>query len=86
MSTLHAQGRRSRWSVNSPQIESQGDLGVVVYVNQGSITEAAGSDPMPTSWLETVLLRRQAPGWRLAFLHSTRSAAAQGGACRAAVS
>jgi len=71
MSRYHAQGRRYRWSVNSPQIEVQGNLGVVVYVNGGFISET-GSDPTPMSWLETVLLRRQGFRWRLAFLHSTR--------------
>jgi ketosteroid isomerase-like protein len=73
MSTYHAKGRRYQWSVTSPQIEVQGDLGVVVYVNLGSITEVPGSDPIPMSWLETVLLRRQESRWRLAFLHSTRT-------------
>ena len=73
MSRYHAEGRRYRWSVNSPQIEVQGNLGVVVYVNHGSITEAPGSNPVPMSWLETVLLRRQESKWRLAFLHSTRA-------------
>jgi ketosteroid isomerase-like protein len=73
MSRYHAEGRRYQWSVTSPQIEVQGDLGVVVYVNRGSITEVPGSDPLPMSWLETVLLRRQESRWRLAFLHSTRT-------------
>jgi hypothetical protein len=77
MSRYHAEGRQYRWSVNSPQVESQGDLGVLVYVNNGSITESVASGPIPMSWLETVLLRRRPSGWRLAFLHSTRSAASQ---------
>jgi len=78
MSRYHAEGRRYRWSVHSPQIEVEGNLAVVVYVNHGSITEAPGSDPIPMSWLETVVLRRQESRWRLAFLHSTRGL--QGGA------
>jgi hypothetical protein len=72
MSRFHAQGKRYRWSVNSPQIEVQGNLGVVVYVNRGSISETPGSDPIPMSWVETAVLRRQESSWRLAFLHSTR--------------
>src|SRR6516165_987228 len=59
MSRFHAQGKRYRWSVNSPQIEVQGNLGVVVYVNRGSISETPGSDPIPMSWVETAVLRRQ---------------------------
>ena len=39
MSRYHAQGRRYQWSVNSPQVEVQGSLGVAVYVNRGFITE-----------------------------------------------
>jgi ketosteroid isomerase-like protein len=77
MSRYHAEGRRYRWSVNSPQVESQGNLGILVYVNSGSITESGSSDPIPMSWLETVLLRRRPAGWRVAFLHSTRSATVQ---------
>lgn len=73
MNTYHAQGRRYQWSVNSPQVEVQGSLGVVVYVNRGFITETPGSRPTPMSWLESVLLRRQESRWRLAFLHSTRT-------------
>lgn len=78
MSKFHADGRRYRWSVNSPQIEVQGNLGVVVYVNRGSIAEGPGADPVPMSWLETALLRRRESRWRLAFVHSTRMP--QGGA------
>jgi hypothetical protein len=63
--------------VNLPEAQSQGNLGTLVYVNIGSITESVASDPFPMSWLETALLRRQPSGWRLAFLHSTRSAAVQ---------
>ena len=80
MSDHYAKGRRYRWSVNSPQVESQGNLGVVVYLNEGSIAESIASDPIAMSWLETVVLRRQASGWRLAFLHSTRSVAVLGAA------
>jgi len=77
MNRYYMEGRPYRWSVNSPQVESQGNLGVLVYVNNGSITESAASDPIPMSWLETAVLRREASGWRLVFLHSTRSAATQ---------
>jgi ketosteroid isomerase-like protein len=76
MSRLYAEGKRYQWSVNSPQVELQGDLGVIAYVNHGSITETPGAAPTPMSWLETVLLRREESGWRAAFLHSTRSKAA----------
>jgi hypothetical protein len=43
MSRYHAEGRRYRWSVHSPQIEMEGNLAVAVYVNHGSITEAPES-------------------------------------------
>ena len=71
MSAYHAEGRRYQWSVNSAQVEVHGDFGVAVYVNRGSIT-MPGSEAIPMSWLETVLLRREESRWRLAFLHSTR--------------
>jgi ketosteroid isomerase-like protein len=80
MSRHHAAGRRYRWSVDSPQVEVQGDLGAVVYVNHGAIVAAPGADPVPQSRLETVLLRRQGSRWRVAFLHSTRCKPAPGAA------
>ena len=80
MSRFYAEGKRYKWSVNSPQVEVRGDLGVIAYVNHGFITENPGAVPTPMSWLETVLLRREASGWRVAFLHSTRSKAVQGAA------
>jgi ketosteroid isomerase-like protein len=73
MSKSRADGKRYRWSVTEAQVEVQGDLGVMVYVNQGSIADSLGASPTPMSWLETVLLRRDQSGWRLAFLHSTRT-------------
>ena len=75
MSGCFAEGKRFRWSVTSPQVEVQGDLGAVVYLNVGAIVEAPASEPIPLSWLETVLLRRQESGWRVAFIHSTRTKA-----------
>ncbi len=80
MSKSYAEGRRYRWSVASPQVEVQGDLGAVVYLNVGSVTQAPGAEPVPVSWLETVLLRRQTGRWRVAFLHSTRTKAIQSAA------
>ena len=73
MSKYYAEGKRYRWSVTEAQVEVQGNLGVIVYVNQGSIADAPGANPTPMSWLETVLLRRDQSGWRMAFLHSTRT-------------
>ena len=78
MRRYYREGRRYRWSVTSPQIELDGNLGVVVYVNRGSIAEAPDAEPIPMTWLETVVLRRQEFGWRLAFLHSTRTKAQSG--------
>ena len=72
MSELHAAGKCYRWSVRSPKIERQGSLGAVAYLNRGFISDTPDSEPVPTSWLETVLLRREAGRWRVAFLHSTR--------------
>jgi ketosteroid isomerase-like protein len=80
MGSYYAKGKRYRWSVTSPQIESQGDFGAVVYLNVGSIIEAPGTEPIAMSWLETALLRRQDARWRLAFLHSTRAKATQSAA------
>ncbi len=76
MSRYYAEGKRYRWSVTGEQVEVQGDLAVITYVNQGSIAESPGAGPVPLSWLETAVLRRDASSWRVAFLHSTRARAA----------
>lgn len=73
MRKLYTQGRRYRWSVTSPRVELQGSLAVVVHVNHGEIIEKPGSIPVPASWLETIVLRREALGWRIAFIHATRT-------------
>ncbi len=80
MGRSYAEGKRYQWSVNAPQVEQQGDLGVVVYVNHGSIADTPGADPVPVSWLETAVLRRHRSGWRLAFVHSTRTRETQASA------
>jgi hypothetical protein len=74
MSGLYAQGNRYRWSVTEEQVEIQGDPAVVAFVNHGAIIKAPGANPTPRAWLETVILRRGASGWRVAFLHSNRTA------------
>ena len=76
MSKYHAAGKRYKWSVTSPQVEVQGNLGVVIYENHGFIVEARDAKPVAQSWLESVVLRRQGSAWRLAFLHSNRTARA----------
>lgn len=73
MSEHHAAGKRYCWSVTEAQVEVQGNIGVIIYVNQGSIAEAPGANSIPLSWVETALLRRDHSGWRVAFLHSTRT-------------
>jgi hypothetical protein len=76
MSKYYAAGKRYKWSVSSPQVEVQGNLGVVIYVNHGSIVEAHDAKAVAQSWLESVVLRRRNSAWRLAFLHSSRTAKA----------
>jgi hypothetical protein len=76
MSKYYAEGKRYRWSVTESQVEVQGNLGVIVYVNKGSIAEAPGAVPTPMSCLETALMRRDQSGWCMVFLHSTRTRAA----------
>lgn len=78
MGKWYAEGWRYRWSVTEPQVEVQGDLAAAVYVNVGSVAAQPGAAPMPVTWLETALLRRQSGQWRVAFLHSTRKAQVEG--------
>jgi hypothetical protein len=47
MSKFNAEGRRYRWSVTEAQVEVRGNLGVIVYVNQGSSADAPGANPTP---------------------------------------
>ena len=72
MSKFHAQGQRFRWSVTEEEVQPQGNLAVIAYVNRGSITQAPGAEPVPLAWLETAVLRKEDQSWRVAFLHSNR--------------
>ncbi|MBS0321317.1 MAG: nuclear transport factor 2 family protein [Proteobacteria bacterium] len=75
LARLHDEGKRYQWSVTEPEVSVGGDLGVVAYVNVGSIAATPTAEPAPMSWLETAVLRRAQGMWRLTFLHSTRVAA-----------
>lgn len=72
MQRVYREGRRYEWSVTQPRVEVEGNLAVVVHVNRGAILEP-GAARLPVSWLETVVLKRGDRGWRIAFIHATRS-------------
>jgi ketosteroid isomerase-like protein len=67
----HAAGKRFEWSVTEPDVHISGNVAWIAYVNQGSITDASGTTASQ-QWLESAVLRRQAGGWKIVFMHSTR--------------
>jgi hypothetical protein len=73
MTKALAAGKRYRWSVTEEQVRVAGDLGVITYVNRGSVAESPDSEPVAVTWLETVILCRVQSRWRVAFLHSNRT-------------
>lgn len=68
-----ASGTTISWSVTHPDVHIEGASAWIAYVDQGSMTTAAGSKPV--SWLESAQLSRKGSGWCVAFLHSTPVAA-----------
>lgn len=73
MTKALAAGKRYRWSVTEAQVRVAGDLGVIIYVNQGWVAESPDSEPVAVTWLETVILCRDRSRWKVAFLHSNRT-------------
>jgi ketosteroid isomerase-like protein len=66
----HAAGKRYEWNVTEPDVHISGDTAWIAYVNKGSITDASGT--VNQKWLESAFLEKQAGGWKIVFLHSTR--------------
>ena len=66
----HAAGKRYEWNVTEPDVHISGDTAWIAYVNKGSIADASGT--VNQKWLESAFLEKQAGGWKIVFLHSTR--------------
>jgi ketosteroid isomerase-like protein len=66
----HAAGRSYKWNVTDADVHVQGSNAWVAYLNQGSITDSSGA--INQKWLESAFLEKQADGWKIVFLHSTR--------------
>jgi hypothetical protein len=72
----HRQGMKLAWSINDPEVHVDCDMAWITYLNRGQMQKPGDAAPTPTNWLESVALQRQGNGWKLAFLHSTRTEAA----------
>ena len=66
----HASGKHYEWNVTEPDVHISDDTAWIAYVNKGSITAASGTTQL--KWLESAFLQRQAGGWKIVFMHSTR--------------
>jgi ketosteroid isomerase-like protein len=66
----HAAGRSYRWNVTEADVHVIGNNAWIAYQNKGSITDSSGT--IDQKWLESAFLEKQADGWKIAFLHSTR--------------
>jgi hypothetical protein len=67
----HAEGRQYKWSVTEEKSEADCAIGILYYVDKGSVTDAAG--PKEVTWLETAAFRRDTGKWRLFFIESART-------------
>jgi hypothetical protein len=67
---LHAKGLVFEWNVGPADVHVRCDTAWLSYVNDGSITDAAGTHP--TRWLESAVLVYAQGRWRIRFFHSTR--------------
>jgi ketosteroid isomerase-like protein len=70
MKKAHAAGKVYVWTVNDPEVHTDGNMAWVTYVNRGSIKD--GSETKNVSWLESAILRKNEGNWRVQFFHSTR--------------
>jgi ketosteroid isomerase-like protein len=70
MKAQHAAGKRYEWNVTAPDVHVSGNTAWIAYVNQGRISDAAGSASQ--QWLESAFLEKQAGVWKIAFMQSTR--------------
>ena len=67
----HADGRHYKWSVTEEKSQADCEIGILYYVNKGSVTDAAGANEV--TWLETAAFRRDTSRWRLFFIESVRT-------------
>jgi len=68
---IHAAGKVYVWNVVDPVVEVDGNIALITYTNNGSVTDAAGAKKEVT-WLESAVLRKDKGEWRIRFFHSTR--------------
>jgi hypothetical protein len=66
----HATGRHYEWNVVQPDVHVSGDSAWIAYVNEGSVTDASGTQHL--KWLESAFLKKEAGMWKIVFFHSTR--------------
>jgi Domain of unknown function (DUF4440) len=66
----HAAGKRYEWKVTEPAVHLVCDDAWITYTNRGSIQDETGTKDL--MWLESAFLHKEAGGWRIRFLHSTR--------------
>jgi hypothetical protein len=67
----HASGKRWVWSITEPEIHVACNLAWITYVNQGSVEDASGRQPL--TWLESAVLEYSNARWHIQFVHSTRA-------------
>ncbi len=63
-------GAAYTWNVTEPQVHFACDTAWITYVNKGTLAKAG--QQMPATWLESAILRHDAGGWIIQFMHSTR--------------
>ena len=71
---LHAKGSIYVWTVADPDVHVDCDGAWIAYVNRGSV-KRGDTPPVPTTWIESAVLRRVSGVWKLTFFHSTRAPA-----------
>jgi ketosteroid isomerase-like protein len=69
--SLHASGKKYEWNVTEPEVHVACNLAWITYVNQGSVEDASGRQPV--TWLESAVLEYANARWRIRFIHSTRA-------------
>jgi hypothetical protein len=66
----HAAGKRYEWNITEPEVHLVCNDAWITYTNRGSIQDETGTKNL--MWLESAFLHKEAGGWKIRFLHSTR--------------
>ncbi|MGA8940533.1 MAG: DUF4440 domain-containing protein [Acidobacteriaceae bacterium] len=70
LKAYQAKGVKFVWKVTNPRVTIHCNEAWITYLNDGSV-QMPNAAPIPTKWLESVILEKQHGAWKMLFFHST---------------